>query len=252
MLSDNSARALAFGAESPLRFDFPVACKTGTSSDFRDNWAFGYTPEFTVGIWVGNFDGSPMQHVSGVTGAAPLLHDIIEDLHRRYGTTWYATPANIAECWVHSITGKRLNEGHSRSGLEAVKEKFVANNLPPLAGSVSPSPVLLGNEYREWLASGDNWLGDRAVLAPEQTSLRILFPLPGTTIYLDPDLPQQGRRIFMRAEGPENLDWQSGSLRVAREGSRQVALLTEGRHEISVRDPKTGHEAQTWITVLAR
>src|SRR5208283_1662097 len=44
ILSDDSARALAFGVESNLRFDFPVACKTGTSSDFRDNWAFGYTP----------------------------------------------------------------------------------------------------------------------------------------------------------------------------------------------------------------
>ena len=78
MLSDNSARTLAFGAESPLRFGFPVVCKTGTSSDLRDNWAFGYTPEFTVGIWVGNFDGTPMEHVSGITGAAPIWHDVME------------------------------------------------------------------------------------------------------------------------------------------------------------------------------
>src|SRR5512137_1905905 len=65
ILSNTSARAMAFGVDSPLRFEFPVACKTGTSSDFRDNWAFGYTPEFTVGVWVGNFDGSPMERVSG-------------------------------------------------------------------------------------------------------------------------------------------------------------------------------------------
>jgi len=252
ILSDNEARTLGFGAESPLHFEFPVGCKTGTSSDFRDNWAFGYSPEFTVGIWVGNFDGSPMQHVSGVTGAAPILHDLFVHLHLRYGTTWYAAPANIAEFWVHPVTGKRLDEVRSRPGLEAVKEKFVANNLPPLEDSVALSPVLLGNEYRDWLGSGDNWLGDRAVLAPAQNSLRIIFPLPGTTIYLDPDLPQQGRRIFMRAEGPENLEWQSDSLRVARDGPRQVAFLTEGHHEITVRDPKTGDEAQTWITVLAR
>lgn len=77
ILSDNAARNMAFGAESPLRLDFPVACKTGTSSDFRDNWAFGYTPEFTVGVWVGNFDGSPMQNVSGVSGAAPILHSVL-------------------------------------------------------------------------------------------------------------------------------------------------------------------------------
>src|SRR5207253_2712682 len=76
ILSDNAARTLAFGAHSALRFDFPVACKTGTSTDFRDNWAIGFTPEFTVGVWVGNFDGTPMERVSGVTGAAPVLHDV--------------------------------------------------------------------------------------------------------------------------------------------------------------------------------
>ena len=76
ILSDNDARTLAFGAESNLRFDFPVACKTGTSSDFRDNWAFGYTPEFTVGVWVGNFDGSPMARNLGShrRGPDPARH----------------------------------------------------------------------------------------------------------------------------------------------------------------------------------
>ena len=106
ILSDNSARHLAFGMDSPLCFDFPVACKTGTSTDFRDNWAVGYTPEFTVGIWVGNFDGSPMEHVSGVSGAAPILHEIFEYLHEHYGTSWYSAPTNIVECWIHPVTGK--------------------------------------------------------------------------------------------------------------------------------------------------
>lgn len=252
MLSDNSARTLAFGAESPLRFNFPVACKTGTSSDFRDNWAFGYTPEFTVGVWVGNFDGTPMEHISGVTGAAPILHDLFEHLHQRYGTTWYEAPANIIECWVHPITGKRLSQTQAASGSEAVREKFLAANLPPVESSVALAAVRLGGEYRDWLASGDNWLGNRAVLAPGQSSLRILFPLPGTTIYLDPDLPQQGRRLCMRADGPELVEWQSDSLRVARDGNRQVALLTKGRHEITVRDPLRGNTARTWINVLER
>src|SRR5581483_3847501 len=48
ILSDNDTRTLAFGPHSSLRFDFPVACKTGTSTDYRDNWALGFTPEFTV------------------------------------------------------------------------------------------------------------------------------------------------------------------------------------------------------------
>ena len=260
ILSDNDARALAFGAETPLRFSFPVACKTGTSSDFRDNWAFGYTPEFTAGIWVGNFDGSPMKHVSGVTGAAPLLHDLVEYLHQRYGTTWYSAPTNIVECWVHSVTGKRLAQPAAEQSHEAIREKFLATALPPLESPADyetrdnnrQPAVRLGNEYRDWLASGDNWLGNRAVLTATQGSLRILFPLPGTILYLDPDLPEQGRRLRLRADGPDGLQWRSDSLQIAREGSRQIALLTAGRHQLIVRDPLTGTQANTWLDVIAR
>ncbi len=260
ILSDPDARTLAFGAESPLRFDFPVACKTGTSSDFRDNWAFGYTPEFTVGVWVGNADGSPMQNVSGVTGAAPILHELFEHLHERFGTTWYSTPANVVECWVHPLTGKRLNPDTSTTGADAIREKFLASNLPPLESAADDAepgrrparPVSLGGEYREWLASGDNWLGDRAVPAVVQDSLKIVFPLPGTTVYLDADLPGHGRRLPLRATGPENLAWHSDSLAFVREGNREIAILTAGRHEITVRDPGTGSQARTWIEVLAR
>ena len=108
ILADNRARTYAFGAHSTLRFDFPVACKTGTSSDFRDNWAIGYTPEFTVGVWAGNFDGSSMRELSGVAGAAPILHDVFDHLHCRFGTTWFARPDGIIERDMHPITGKLL------------------------------------------------------------------------------------------------------------------------------------------------
>jgi penicillin-binding protein 1C len=260
ILSDNDARALAFGAETPLRFAFPVACKTGTSSDFRDNWAFGYTPEFTVGIWVGNFDGSPMKHVSGVTGAAPLLHNVVDYLHQHYGTTWYSAPANVVECWVNPITGKHVDRPATQKSQGAVREKFLASNLPPqespadyeTTGIDHYRVVRLGNEYRDWLASGDNWLGNGAVLASTRNSLRILFPLPGTILYLDPDLPQQGRRIHLRADGPDDLRWHSDSLQIAQDGTRQIALLTAGRHQLTVSDPLTGTQANTWLEVLAR
>ena len=51
---------------------FQAAGKTGTTNDFRDNWTLGYVPELAVGVWVGNADYSPMQNVSGLTGAAPI------------------------------------------------------------------------------------------------------------------------------------------------------------------------------------
>src|SRR5687768_4200882 len=142
MLSDNSARTLAFGMNSALRFDYPVACKTGTSTDFRDNWTIGFTPEYSVGVWVGNFDGTPMREVSGVTGAGPILHSIFDYLHTNYGMSWYRTPAGIVERTIHPLTGKLLADtkldGFKPSSSRdpgGVREKFLADRLP-LAESV--------------------------------------------------------------------------------------------------------------------
>jgi penicillin-binding protein 1C len=157
ILSDNQARSLAFGMETPLRFDFPVACKTGTSSDFRDNWAFGYTPEFTVGVWVGNFDGSPMHDVSGVTGAAPVWAGLVDYLHRR--------TASIPPQKPHDVLMRRIEY---EQDIEAARpEYFIAGTELDVVASKSPGSVRSG----------------------------IAYPGNGSIIALDPDIPASVQRV---------------------------------------------------------
>ena len=86
ILSDNNLRLPAFGEENPLNFDFPVAAKTGTTRNFRDNWTIGYTDDYAVGVWVGNSSGEFMEGVSGISGAAPIFNKIIMMLHESTGT----------------------------------------------------------------------------------------------------------------------------------------------------------------------
>lgn len=81
ILSDNNARAITFGLTSALALPFPAAVKTGTSKDMRDNWCVGWSSRYTVGVWVGNSNGSAMQQVSGVSGAAPVWRDVMLGLH---------------------------------------------------------------------------------------------------------------------------------------------------------------------------
>jgi len=261
ILSDNRARTLAFGVASSLRFDFPVACKTGTSTDFRDNWALGFTPEFTVGVWVGNFDGTPMEQVSGVTGAAPILHEVFVYLHERYGTGWYEPPGNVVEKLIHPVTGKRLRP----STPDAVREKFLVHCQPEMERDEDydvQGRVRLGEEYRGWLASGDNWLANRVSAEVAATSSsqanktvaalvspRILTPLPGTVYYLDPDLPASSRWIELKVQGAARVVWQSSTLECRSERGRLFVILAEGRHDLMVRDLATGTEAGTWIQV---
>lgn len=56
------------------------AVKTGTSKDMRDNWCIGYTDNYTVSVWVGNFERDAMRDVLDVAGAAPAWLEIIEGL----------------------------------------------------------------------------------------------------------------------------------------------------------------------------
>ena len=243
MLADNSARMLAFGATSALRFDFPVACKTGTSTDFRDNWAMGFTPEFTVGVWVGNFDGSPMRDVSGVSGAGPILHAIFEHLHARFGTSWYERPPSIVELEVHPLTGKLLAAPRG----ESVREKFLATRLSEMESPAdydANGRVKLGAEYQDWVASAENSLPTRATADDAHTALRVIAPLPGSTFLLDPDVPTS-RLVPLRALGSGPLVWESATLRC----SEDRAEMVEGEHRIGVSDPATGERVETWIRV---
>ena len=83
ILSDADAREFVFGRGGSLDFPFPVAVKTGTSEGYRDNWTVGYTRDVTVGVWVGNFDRTPLRNSSGVTGAGPVFHGVMLAAERR-------------------------------------------------------------------------------------------------------------------------------------------------------------------------
>jgi penicillin-binding protein 1C len=246
ILSDNESRALTFGTNSWLRFDFPVAVKTGTSTSFRDNWAIAYTPEFTAGVWVGNFDGSAMRDVSGVSGAAPVLHEVVEHLHAEFGSSWYPQPAKVIERSIHPLTGKLA--GAERPGL--VREKFFGDQLPATESPAdydADGRVRLGPEYREWLSSAQNESpGEFAPAVCVNVQLRVVSPLPGTVYYLDPDLPASDC-LSLKSNATGALVWQSRTLQC--DGA--TARLKEGRHEITLRDPHTGAAAETWIVVKA-
>ena len=251
ILSDNSARARTFGTGSALRLPFPCAVKTGTSTDYRDNWTLGYNTAFTVGVWVGNFDNSPMRGVSGVTGAAPIFRDIFTWLEARYPSVWPAQPPSVVDREVDPLTG--LPRPAALAGQRpVVVEKFrrdLAPNDPDPDRYDHTGRVRLPLAFAAWLAGPDNWLGAAAVAAPPTASppvWRITSPLPGTTVLLNPDLPQGGRALPLRVNPAQPaVIWSSPTLRI----SDRTAWLTPGRHGITARDPATGQEATTWVVV---
>ena len=113
ILSDNDARVPSFGANSILNLPFQAAVKTGTTNDFRDNWTIGYTPDVAVGVWVGNADYSPMEHTSGVTGAAPIWAqfmpeavDVVTGGHPQP----FVRPAGVVERVICTVSGSEPSD----------------------------------------------------------------------------------------------------------------------------------------------
>ncbi|MDH4163649.1 MAG: transglycosylase domain-containing protein [Nitrospirota bacterium] len=108
MLSDSTARMLTFSrSRTMMDLPFRAAIKTGTSTFFRDLWAVGYTPDYTVAVWVGNFDGSPTKNLSGSSAAAPLFADIIGYLHRRSAPVDFHEPRGIRRVQVCGYSGMK-------------------------------------------------------------------------------------------------------------------------------------------------
>ena len=125
ILSDNPARCPAFGCPNVLEIGRPAAAKTGTTNDFRDNWTIGYTPQVAVGVWVGNTDNTEMKGVTGLTGAAPIWHDVMMTFLKDLPVEPFNRPEGLVERSVDSVSGL-LPTKYSAS----VKELFIPGTEP--------------------------------------------------------------------------------------------------------------------------
>ena len=107
LLMDNGAREIEFGSNSELKIgNLPVSAKTGTTNDFRDNWTIGYTPSYLVETWVGNNDNTPMGGlVSGITGAAPIWHNVMAHLLEDKAPQWPQQPTDVVGKIVCATSG---------------------------------------------------------------------------------------------------------------------------------------------------
>lgn len=126
ILADDAARAAGFGRDSALALPFPVAAKTGTSKGFRDNWALGYTREITVGVWVGNFDGSPLREASGLTTAGPVFHRLMLAAMRDRRPAPLVPQGLLSRAEVCTLSGK----APGAACLQRRRESFVPGHEP--------------------------------------------------------------------------------------------------------------------------
>jgi penicillin-binding protein 1C len=162
ILSDNNARALTFGLDSSLALRGPVAVKTGTSKDLRDNWCVGYSDRYTVGVWVGNASGEPMHDVSGVSGAAPVWRVVMQHLHEAVPSRRAALPPSVVRY-----------RARFEADLEPPRDELALAGTEPAPGR--PTAIAAG-------------------------AFGIRSPRSGSIFALDPDMPPQVQKIVFEGE----------------------------------------------------
>lgn len=251
ILADRSARAAAFGEAPSLSFSFPVAAKTGTSSNYRDNWCVGYTAEFTVGVWVGNFDNSAMEHISGVSGAGPIFHRVMLALHESTPATFPARPHGLTDICIDTRTGARAQENTPAEcrATELATEEDAAR-LP--AGNYDArGRALLSSRYSEWYATaGQEHLYTLDAAAPGERSAAILIPSPGTTLVLDSPLPNNGRYLELQSTlPPATTQWHSNTLPIIFRNGKWYAELLPGTHSIYATAPESEPAESTFHVI---
>lgn len=203
VLSDNNARAPAFGESSYLYFPGKeVAAKTGTTNDYRDAWVLGYTPNFALGLWVGNNDNTPM--VKKVAGfiAAPLWHAVFEEIFKKI------QPENFEKPDYGNPPQKSMLNGEWRGRLENnqlitqvhsilywVDKNNPLGEIPSNPGN-DPQFYLWEYPVREW-AKRQNLTENNIIETAPKININILEPAP-ETIFKPNDT------VIIKIDGSEN------------------------------------------------
>ncbi len=227
ILSDNHARAAEFGVDSALNLPFPAAVKTGTSSDFRDTWTVGFTNDYTVAVWVGNFSGDRMMQISGVMGAAPLWNRIMLHLHENIEPMAFPTPKDMVERPVCTISGLR-----PKSNCPSVMtEYFYREKLAEYEGLSDNYQVgSLPAEYNEWLARQ----GESSFV---YNGLKILFPQEDDYFLMD-NIEGEQKLEFKLASSvsDESVEWWlNGERLMINSGNSLFWKLIPGKWNLEVR-----------------
>jgi penicillin-binding protein 1C len=266
ILKDREARIPAFGQYGPLDLPFPCAAKTGTSKGFRDNWTIGYTPLYTVGIWVGNFDGSAMRKVSGITGAAPLFHDVMRLLHKKKPRLDFPQPQGLVEAPICPVSGVLPG----RFCLNSMKEIFQPGKIPrrtceihrlakvDIRNGQVASPRcpegLTANRifevypplYAEWMEHHHAEVPEESIISNPQRKEQknsenpvVIFPKDGDIFRVDPILRRNYQVIHLKAIAPEEAKevswWIDGKLvGSAKSPFIQEWVLRDGEHSVQV------------------
>jgi membrane carboxypeptidase/penicillin-binding protein PbpC len=223
ILSDDTARQTGFGLNSILKIDRPAAVKTGTTTNFHDNWTIGYTPDLLVGVWVGNSNYEAMHNVTGLTGAAPIWHEVMRSILEGKPAQAFIQPTGMVQAEICDLSGllatpqcPHVKKEWYIEGTQPLepdtlyKQVWIDPWTNGLANEFTPTdrrkPMIVMDvpfEAQAWARSqGMPLLVDYSTVSEEASQqLLLTSPLDNTTYRIDPSFDQSAQQTSLEASG---------------------------------------------------
>lgn len=239
ILSDDRARTLGFGLNSTLKLDRTAAVKTGTTTNFHDNWTIGYTPDLLMGVWVGNSNYEAMRNVTGLTGAAPIWHEIMRTVLQGHPNQPFVRPEGLVQVEVCDLSGllptptcphtkmEWFIEGTEPTETDTFYKRVWVDSLTgQLATDATPSERRQTLTVLDLPMAAQGWahgqglplLADLSISADNsrQSVIYLISPHPNTTYRLDPNFDQNAQQILVEAATGQGITevtlWVDGNL----------------------------------------
>lgn len=261
ILSDNEARMLGFGENSALCIDRPAAVKTGTTTNWHDNWTIGYTPELVVGVWTGNTNYEAMHNITGLTGAAPIWHQFLREALKDTPESKFQRPDGLVRVEVCALSGLLPDDdclytrnewfipGTQPTQKDNIYQRIVINtNTHHLADEFTPkkyrSEIIvldLPPDARNWAhKKGISLLSDFTISTQLASgpSISISSPTTNSIYRITTNLPIENQRIPIRAVSSFSINeltlWLDGqALATLMEAPYEIWwTLATGKHEV--------------------
>jgi hypothetical protein len=161
---------------------------------------------------------------------------VFESINERQRQLWFELPHDIERIHIDPRNGKQLT---NRSPRVKVSREELISPLTRLSAATerdydpTSGAALLPTMYAKWASSPDNRYGDLVKVSAHdpETAWRIVTPVEGQQIRLDPDL-ESGRSLHLTSDAAGLVQWSCTTLPIIFQGNSAVAVLKPGKHEI--------------------
>ena len=266
------------------RFDssHKIAWKTGTSFGHRDAWAIGTTPQYTVGVWVGNAAGEGRQGMTGVRVAAPLLFDVFNRLP--LANRWFPKPVQqmktVLICKDDGFLANerceseeylipnnshfdRISPHHQRvhldqQGLRVHSQCESVSNMQQQDWFVlAPDQAFYYQQTHANYKPLPDWREDCRLAQTTRSienPISLIYPKRNTQVYIPRELTgRKGKTIFkaIHSNPDERLFWHLDNhyLGTTQNYHEQALWVNEGKHKLTLVDEAGNQVVQSFVVL---